>query len=74
MRLGQRATDLIGSVVNRAMAGECVVKIEAPNRQVARRMFDGVTSHIERRGGMPRPARFAWELPNGSEIRIEIAA
>jgi hypothetical protein len=73
MRLGQRATDLIGTVVSRAMAGECVVKIEAPSRSVARRMFEGVTAHIEEMGGNPAPRHLAWHLPNGSEIRIEVA-
>jgi len=74
MRLGARATDVIGSVVQRAMSGECVVCVRAPNRDVARRMYAGVTKHIEERGGTPAPTRFAWRLPNGSEIRIEVAA
>ena len=74
MRLGARATDLIGSVVNRAMSGECVVSITAPNRSIAHRMFCGVTGHIEAKGGQPDRSRLAWQLPNGSEIRIEVAA
>ena len=74
MRLGARATDLIGSVVNRAMSGECVVCIPAPSRQVARSIFQGVTHHIEGKGGRPAPSQLSWRLPNGSEIRIEVAA
>jgi hypothetical protein len=74
MRLGQRSTDIIGSVVAKAMSGECVVRVDAPSRVVARRMFDGVTRYIEERGGSPAPRNLAWHLPNGSEIRIEVAA
>lgn len=73
MRLGARATDLIGGVVSRALSGECVVRVQAPSTAVARRMFDGVTEHIERYGGRPLASHFSWHLPNGSVIRIEVA-
>lgn len=72
MRLSKRAAQSVSGVVARAMAGECVVRVAAPSRSVARRMFYGVTPHIENLGGRPAPKDLFWRLPNGSEIRIEV--
>jgi hypothetical protein len=74
MRLGGKTSAIIASVVNKAMSGECLVTIPAPSHALARRMFYGVSPHIERYGGKPASRDLAWRLPNGSEIRIEIAA
>lgn len=72
MRLGSEALAFVEETVRKALAGECYVRVYAPSRHLARRMFHGVSPHIEKFGGSPDPQRLWWRLPNGSCILIEV--
>lgn len=73
MRLSNGALMAIEHTVRRALSGECRVYVAAPTKKDARRMFMGVSPHIERFGGDPDPRRLMWQMPNGSCILIEVS-
>lgn len=73
MRLGTGTTAVIEEMVTKALSSPCVMKVPAPRRQ-ARRIFEGATGVVERMGGQPAPRDLLWQLPNGSQIILDVSA
>ena len=72
MRLGKMALEAVEMTVQRALSGECVVRVPAPSRCHARAIFKGASPHVERMGGCPQTRDLSWRLPNGSLIVVMV--
>lgn len=72
MRLSKNALAAIEDVTRRASAGQCTIRVNAPNRSMAAAMFRAVTSHIEPAGGAPVMRSLSWRFANGSVIVIVV--
>lgn len=72
MRLNKEAQDALRKTVHKALSGQCVVRLPARDRRVARRIFFGVSPHFEEYGAVAQPSMLSWQLPNGSRIEIAV--